>query len=155
VNTFHTVLRPNRSFPVQGSILLVTGVTLLSFVVGLVFEHIGAWPITAILMLNPLWLSAAFYLNYRSSDELERIFLDAAALTVEHVDSCHKVQRWQFNRHWVRVRLESTGEEIGYVQIGSHGRWVTVGRFLSPTKRSELAATLKAALTLSEPSWPL
>ena len=50
---------------------------------------------------------------------------------------------WQFQPYWLRVATE--GEDSRLV-ISSHGKSVTIGEFLTPDERNELADTLRAEL---------
>ena len=58
-------------------------------------------------------------------------------------------REWSFDPYWVRLKLErlgQDGEDIGNLILSSHGKYVSVGAFLSPEERAELAARLQLSL---------
>lgn len=140
------VVQPHRSLSKWGFVCLLTSISATSCVAGLFFHRAGAWPITVALTLIPIFVLIAFYLSYRSGREFERIIINHATLTIEHVSARGELNEWRFNRCWARVQLEDCGMEGSQLSIGSHGKWVVVGRFLSPSRRKEVASELKAAL---------
>ena len=143
---FDAVLRPHRSLGPHGFVILMTAVVAVSFVAGVVFLSIGAWPVPGFLGLDVLLIYAAFRVNYRAARRYETVRLDAAGLTVRAVDPKGTARTWTFDPYWVRVTVDELETGSNRVVLSSHGRYLNVGGFLTPDERSEFADALRAAL---------
>jgi len=111
------------------------------------FAAHGLWPVALFLCPTPLWLWIAFRRSYASGRLRERLRTTDRDLMVERTFPGKPPLRWTFNRYWARVILERPDEDERRLLVGSHGRFVAVGDFLSPPERSDLADTLKSALS--------
>ena len=70
---FSAVLRPHRSLHSVGFVVLMAVYGVVSFVAGVVFSMMGAWPIVAFFALDVLVLYLAFRINYaRALGEAKR-----------------------------------------------------------------------------------
>jgi uncharacterized membrane protein len=59
-----------------------------------------------------------------------------------------------FQPHWVRVDMDDPPEHESQLRLSSHGRTVTIGSFLTPDERLDLARALMAELDrLRQPSF--
>src|SRR5262245_31831490 len=83
---FRAVLAPHRSLAPQGFLLLMAAISLVSFVMGVMFAAIGAWPVFGFYGLDVLLIYVAFRLNYRSGRAYEMVELTPAVLTFTRVD---------------------------------------------------------------------
>jgi len=143
---FDAVLRPHRSLTPGGFWLLMAAIAGVSFLAGLRFWVLGAWPITAFFALDVLLVYIAFRLNFRSGRRYETITLTDDALTVQRVSPRGDAVVWRFQPYWLRVHLEETPDRDGQLMVSSHGRSLIIGSFLSPDERYEVADALNAAL---------
>jgi len=143
---FDAVLYPHRSLPPRGFLVLMLLLGGVSFAAGVSFVLIGAWPIFGYFGLDVLLVYLAFRASYRSARMHEWVRLTEDKLTVERVGQRGERRRWQFQPFWLRVVLEEQ-DETNRLVLTSHGRELTVGGFLAPQERKNLAAALKAALT--------
>ena len=144
---FDAVLRPHRSLGPQGFFILMAAVSAVSFVAGMVFFAIGAWPVPGFLGLDVLLIYIAFRINYRAARRYETVRLNRAGLTVEAVDPKGKAKSWTFDPYWVRITVDELETGSNRLVLSSHGRHLNVGSFLTPHERSEFADALRAALT--------
>jgi len=143
---FDAVLHPNRSLGERGFVLLMAGLAVLSFVGGIVFVSVGAWPVMGFLGLDVLLIYVAFRASYRTGRLVETVRLTDAALEVRRIDAYGRAAAWRVPPTWAKVDLDNAGEHDCRVVLRSHGESVVLGAFLSPPERKELAEALRAAL---------
>ena len=144
---FETVLRPHRSLSPHGFLCLMLVVAGVSFVTGVAFVMLRAWPVTGFFALDALLIYGAFRLSYRSGRMRETIRLVGDDVTIERVGVRGEVQHWRFQAFWLRIRLIEIGSRDNRLLLASHGRELAVGSFLTSDERRALAAGLDAALT--------
>jgi uncharacterized membrane protein len=143
---YEAVLMPHRSLPPGGFMALMLVLAAVSFVSGVGFVRMGAWPVTGFFGLDILLLYVAFRLNYRSARQREIVRLAGDEFTVERIGIRGDRRFWTFQPYWLRVRLVEEDDESNRLLLTSHGRTLTVGGFLSPAERRELAHDLEEAL---------
>ena len=61
--TFRAVLHPHRSLGPRGFLILMLAIGGISFVTGMVFLSMGAWPVFGFFGLDVLLVYVAFKLN--------------------------------------------------------------------------------------------
>jgi uncharacterized membrane protein len=140
------VLAPHRSLPRRGFNILMLVLGLVSFVYGLVFVILGAWPVFGFLGLDVLLIWLAFRASYRSACQSEHVRLVEESLTVERTDVRGVRRHWLFQPYWLRVIFEEEDEATNRLSIRSHGRTLPLGAFLGPAQRREFAVRLQHAL---------
>jgi uncharacterized membrane protein len=143
---FEAVLKPHRSLPPRGFFLLMLAIAGVSFVTGIGFVMMGAWPVTGFFGLDVLLLYGAFRLSYRSGRMRETIRLTGDDVTVERVSVRGEIRSWRFQAFWLRITLIEFGARGNRLLLSSHGRELAIGGFLNPDERRLLAADLDAAL---------
>lgn len=149
------VLRPHRSLSPAGFAAIMTALIAFSFIGGIVFFLAGAWPVIGFLGLDVVLVYWAFRASYTRGRDYERIVLLPGALTIERVSRKTGTERFSLQPYWLRVDLEDGPEPAMRLLLRSHGKSFTVGRFLSPQERTELAAMLREALArLRQPATP-
>ncbi len=120
---------------------------IVSFVAGVAFCLMGAWPVLAFFGLDVLVIYWAFRINFRSADATEDIVVTPSELRVRRVSHRGHLIEWSFNPLW--VQLEQTGDpEFGIERLDlvSRGRRVSIGHFLGPDEKASFAKALLAAL---------
>lgn len=145
--TFNAILTPHRSLSPFGFLVLMSLISLVSFVVGMYFLLLGAWPILGFFGLDVLLIYFAFRLNYRDGREYETIELSPANLKLTRVDKRGSQQSYEFNPYWVKVGLTEEYDGRTIMWLASHGRELVFGRFLSDDERREFVEALRGALT--------
>ena len=144
---FTALLTPHRSLSRTGFLALMLFVGGVSFVAGIAFLMMGAWPVFGFFGLDVLILYWAFRLNYRQAAAYEEIKVTASALTVRKVSHRGHMREWLLNPLWVKLDREAT-EEFGIARLFlvTRGRELTVASFLGPTEREDFAVQLGNAL---------
>jgi uncharacterized membrane protein len=143
---FRAVLSPHRSLSRAGFLLLMSAVGLVSFIAGVAFLMIGAWPVFGFFGLDVALVYAAFQLNYRAGQLCEVVAIEDGALTLTRVHPSGRRESFDFNPHWVRVRLSEGRFGRTDLKLASHGRELSFGRFLTDEQKHEFADTLRGAL---------
>ena len=143
---FRAVLTPYRSLGRTGFLVLMSMVGLVSFIAGLVFLMIGAWPVLGFFGLDVGLVWLAFKLNYRSGRQFEAIEIADGLMTLTHVDPSGRSRTTELAAIWVDVRLKQTADGRTALALASHGREHPFGAFLTDDERRELARILRGAL---------
>ena len=144
---FSARLTPHRSLNRTGFLVLMTFIGAVSFVAGIAFLLMGAWPVLGFFGLDVLVIYWAFRINFRSADATEDIVVTPSELRVRRVSHRGRLIEWSFNPLW--VQLEQTGDPefgIEHLYLVSRGRRVSVGHFLGPDEKASFAKALLAAL---------
>ncbi|MEQ9200161.1 MAG: DUF2244 domain-containing protein, partial [Rhodospirillales bacterium] len=140
------ILRPHRSLSRYGFIWLMAAVMTVYALVGGYFFSIGAWPVFGFMGAEILLLYLLFRLNYRDGRAFETVDLTQSRLAIEKVDPRGQAERHEFQPHWLRVEMDDPPERHSQLSIGSHGRSLTLGSFLTPPERLEVAGEIRAGL---------
>jgi uncharacterized membrane protein len=144
---FDAVLSPHRSLGRTGFRVLIAVFALVSAVVGVGFYLIGAWPVVGFLGLDVLLLWGALRLSYLTARRSERLRLSPEALTIRRIDPWGRVDDVRMQPpHWLRIDMDDPPRHESRLRISAHGRSVSVGNFLQPEERLEVAKALRAAL---------
>jgi uncharacterized membrane protein len=144
---YEAVLRPHRSLSPRGFLILMLAIAGVSFVTGVAFVAMGAWPVTGFFGLDAVLLYGAFRLSYRSGRVRETVRLAGDDLTVERMSVRGEVRTWRFQAFWLRLLLIEQGAERNRLLLRSHGRELAIGGFLTADERRSLAAEIDEALT--------
>lgn len=146
---FDALLTPHRSLRPQGFIVLMAAVCLISFVAGLFFFLVGAWPVVGFLGLDVVLIYFAFRINYRRARMHETLRLTRGDLTVRRVNHWGEEKSWRFQPTWLQVVIDDPPEHHSQLMLRSHGQSLAIGSFLSLEERVDLARALREALAES------
>lgn len=143
---WEAVLRPHRSLPPGGFLVLMLCLAAVSFVSGVVFVMIGAWPVCGFFGLDVLLVYVLFRLNYRGARMREVLRLEGGDLTVERISVRGERRFWRMQAFWLRVELVEAPDGGNRLLVSTHGRSLAIGGFLTPDERRALARELDTAL---------
>ncbi len=146
--SFQAELRPNHSGTIRGTHIFL-GFLLAAFIpTGVIFVFVGAWPVFGFMGGELLLLYAALRLNQRRSAVVERISISQASFTVERSDHRGSLKTWSFPPQWLRIEVLNPSRRDNCLKLHSHGESLTIGHFLTPEERLEVASVLEREL------WP-
>ena len=144
---FSATLTPHRSLGRAGFFILMLLFGGISFVAGMLFLVLGAWPVFGFFGLDVLLLYLAFRLNYWHAQAYEEVVVTPSELKVRKVSHLGRVREWVLNPLWVRldkIELEEFG--VDRLFLISHGRRLTIASFLGPDEKASFAKELTKAL---------
>ena len=152
---FSAVITPHRSLGHVGFLILMLVFGGISFVAGIMFFIVGAWPVFGFFGLDVALLYFAFRVNYRSADAYEEVTVTPSTLTVRKVSHRGAAREWQLNPLWVRLD-KVTHEEFGIERLllVSRGKNLPVGNFLGPDEKASFATALGNALSQAKRGVP-
>jgi uncharacterized membrane protein len=143
---FRAILHPHRSLGPTGFLVLMLAIGGVSFVTGMVFLLMGAWPVFGFFGLDVALVYLAFRLNYRAGRLYETVELTPETLTVTRVHPSGKRESFDFNPYWVRVLLAQAPHGRTELRLALHGREFAFGQFLTDDERREFSDALSGAL---------
>jgi uncharacterized membrane protein len=144
---FSAVITPHRSLSSTGFLVFMLCIGGLSFISGIMFLLIGAWPVFGFLGLDVLLIYWAFRANFRAARAYEEVTVTASELTVRKVNQRGGVREWTLNPVWVKLD-RIVHEEFGIERLFlvSHGRRLSIAAFLGPDEKASFAGALSSAL---------
>lgn len=137
------VLRPRRALSAGQFTGLFVGLSLATFVVAGYAYAQGNVFAPAFALLDAAFIAAVLRWVWRQGDRYEEIALDERSLEVRR--SAQAEPAFRAHPYWVRLSVD-VGAGRERVLLGSHGRQVEVGAFLSDEERRDLATQLKGLL---------
>ncbi len=145
---FSVIITPHRSLGSTGFLVLMLGIGGVSFVAGVMFLLIGAWPVFGFLGIDVLLIYWAFRINYRAARAYEEVTVTTSELTVRKVSHRGSVREWTLNPLWVRLERVAH-EEFGIERLFliSHGRRLSIAACLGPDEKASFAGALSTALS--------
>ncbi len=144
---FSAIITPHRSLNSTGFLILMLVIGGISFVSGMMFLVIGAWPVFGFFGLDVLLIYSAFRANFRAARAYEEVTVTASELTVRKVSHRGNVREWTLNPVWVRLD-RIVHEEFGIERLFlvSRGRRLPIAAFLGPHEKASFARALSTAL---------
>jgi uncharacterized membrane protein len=144
---FSAIISPYRSLSGTGFVIIMVFFGLVSFMAGVFFLTLGAWPVFGFFGLDVALLYFAFRLNYRDAAAYEEVTVTPSELVMRQVNVRGEVHEWKTNPVWTQLQRE-THEEFGIQKLFlvSHGRRLSIAGFLGPDEKESFADALAAAL---------
>jgi uncharacterized membrane protein len=148
---FSALLTPHRSLSQTGFLLLMAFICVVSFIAGVIFLSMGAWPVFGFFGIDVLAIYWAFKVNFHRATAYEEIFVTPSALHVRRVTHLGHVSEWTFNPLWVRLDVEAH-EEFGVERLAlvSRGRSLGIASFLGPDEKQSFAKALMGAMNAAK-----
>src|SRR3954447_14237979 len=144
---FSARVTPHRSLNRTGFLVLMAFIGAVSFVAGIAFLLMGAWPLLGFFGLDVLVIYWAFRINFRRATASEEITVTPSELRVRRVSHRGHVVEWVLNPLWVQLDQKVHAEfGIERLYLVSRGRRVSVGSFLGAEEKASFAKALLAAL---------
>lgn len=147
----HTVflnlrLYPHRSLTIRQFRRMMIIVGIITALSAVRFLVLGAWPVAFFFVFDAALLYYAFRLNYAAAKQYEEVQLNEDDLIVRRVSARGKEEQIRFEPYWVRLELETFGDEENRLWLRSHGKRLPLGNFLTPEERLEIKAVIEDGL---------
>jgi uncharacterized membrane protein len=149
-DAFRALLTPHRSLGPTGFLILMAALGTASFITGIVFLLMGAWPVFGFLGLDVLIVYIAFRLNYRSGRLYETVELTPERFTLTRVHPSGRQERFDCDPYWARVSLREWPDGRTALSVVSQGRELAFARFLTDGERRDFAGALRQALLAAQ-----
>jgi uncharacterized membrane protein len=144
---FSALITPHRSLGHTGFLVLMLLFGGVSFITGVMFLLIGAWPVFGFFGLDVLVFYLAFRLNNRAAAAYEQVTVSAAELKVRQVTHRGRVREWTLNPLWVRLeKIEHEEYGIERLLLVTGGRSLPIAGYLGPAEKASFAKALSEAL---------
>lgn len=137
------LLKRNCSATPRQMMGLYASLCVISLAVGGFFWAQGATLVMPFAWLELLAVGAALLAYAGHATDSERIRLEGDRLTVEHTAGRH-VERAEFAPAWVRIEPEHGDRSL--IELSGQGQRISVGRFVRPELRRQLADELRWTL---------
>ncbi len=142
---FDAVLEPHHSLSRSGFFVVILTVGAITLGFGIFFLLMGAWPVFGFLGLDIFLLWLAIKLNARALKIVERIRVTPEQVLVTR-HGPRGGESWSFNPYWLNITVNETARGKGELRLSSHGFSLSLGAFLLPAERRQLAEALRKAL---------
>ena len=138
---FSAIITPHRSLGPRGFLIFMLCLGGLSFIAGVIFVSLGAWPVFGFFGLDVLLVYFAFRANYRSARAYEEVTVTSSELTVRKVSHRGGVRQWTLNPLWVRLeRIVACGIRHRATFPGLAWPAADNRRLFEPGRKSKLRA---------------
>ena len=141
---FSALLTPHRSLNRTGFLLLMAFIGVVSFVAGLSFLLMGAWPVFGFFGLDALAIYWAFKVNFHRAAAYEEIAVTPSALHVRRVTHLGAVVRMDLQSALGAAR-QTGDEEFGVERLYSglpRAAALGIGKLSRAGRKSELCQSL-------------
>ena len=125
------------------SVAVLMGLCLLSLAIAAGFWSVGALMVMPYAGAELLAVGVALLICARHAADNESIRLAPGRLVVEYA-SGRRIERVEFTPAWVRIEPEHGDRSL--IELSGQGRKISVGRFVRPELRRQLADELRWAL---------
>lgn len=141
------LLRPTRSMTWPEAKRFILLVTAMCALIGGTAAWYGLWMVMPFSGLEALAVAAAFYVVLKEGERREYVRIEGDRLVIE-TGARDVERRYEFNRPWVRVDLRRSRyrHHPSRLFVGTHGRHVELGRFLTDGERETFSRSLINAL---------
>lgn len=143
---FRLVMTPYRSLSKPGFLIVMAFIGAVSFVTGIAFALMGAWPVLGFFGLDVVLIYWAFQRNYRSGRQLETIEIADGELRLVRTDPRGRSATTELPSAWIEVRFSEQPDGRTTIALASRGREHRFATFLTDDERREIAPVLRAAL---------
>jgi uncharacterized membrane protein len=139
------VIQPNRNLSWKTTKLVFLFLAMCLFAVAGYFFSLGAWLVTPFVGLELLVVGIGLYLQCLSAHQQETIQIAEDSIAI--ID-CKGRQLASFPRAWLKVvqTRDPKGWYPSRLFIGSHGKFVEIGKNLVESERTTLADNLRCAI---------
>lgn len=134
-------LTPHRSLSKRGFLILMAAISIVSFLTGLYFWSLGAWPVMGFFGLDILAIYLAFCWTYHTGRAREIIRIEDGMLELARISPKGEAETIQMPSFWLRVFMQHER-----LCLGSHGRIHEVGAFLALEEKQAVCQALARKL---------
>ena len=148
VDEFCIIITPHRSLGHIGFLISMTLIAVVSFIFGLLFMSIGAWPIAGFLGIDTVLIWGAFKLNYKAAEQYEVLERNGGDLILRRFIQSKEKQMIRFVKSFTRVEMfyDEEREISGPLYLATSDKRYEIANFLGTNEKLSLAAAIKSEL---------
>jgi uncharacterized membrane protein len=148
---YRFVIRPNRSLSWPQTKLVCFSLASVCLVVAILFAACGFWLVLPFAGAEVAALVMGFYLCARSGRTVEVVYIEEDRVAVEKGQP-GTLRICEFKRPWARIVLRPAriARHPSQLVVGSHGKQVQLGAFLTEDERTRLAGELERVISSEE-----
>jgi len=123
---------------------------IVCLLIGIAFSFLGIWPVLPFVGLEVVLIGLCLWVSACDCHVMEVIRISYYSVSVKK-SGTQRPRSWKFNRAWSQIRLEDSHlrQHQSRLLIGSHGKLVQCGGFLTEQERRLLAKNLKTAIPIT------
>lgn len=146
---FRFILRANRSASWLQNKVFFAVLAFVSLTIATGFSVLGFWPVLPFAGAELAFLGICLWWTACRADTTEVVDIDEQTVAVQRGRNAPQ-QRWSFQRAWAQIRLVRSFTHLhpSRLFIGSHGRNVQLGAFLTESERRAFAKQLRSAVRM-------
>ena len=144
---FRAEIKPNSSTSSRNLVVIVICLAVVCLTIALSFFSLGLWLVLPFAGLEIFVVGIAVGYTIRRAEDCETILIDEREVVVTQRRG-RSTHEQKFHKYWTRVRLltGATALQPSRLEIGSHGKYIEIGRDLTQQNKQELAASLNQCL---------
>lgn len=144
---FDATLKPNVALSPRAFMIIMGLVGAMSFLGGMLFLSMGAFPVIGWFGLDALAIWFAFRKNFQNLKEETSVRITAEDITLEHSRPGHELKRVSLPTAFTRLSLVYPDRRPSEIRL-AHGQLAyVIGRFLTPRERKSLHQAMQLAIT--------
>ena len=144
---FDATLTPNTALSPRAFLVVMGLVGLFSFVGGMMFLQLGAFPVIGWFGLDALAIWFAFRKNFQNLKQETRITVTAEQIALSHTQPGAEPREASLPTTFTRISLEHPDRKPSELRLAHAQTTYVIGRFLTPGERKSLHDALKAAIS--------
>ncbi len=141
------VLEPPRSLSPRGFNRVMAVLGLMSFLTGLLFLSLRAWPVIGFMGLEMLALWLVFRFSFRAQSARTYIRVTAETVDLRKVDGWGRERRACLASPFARVEFDRQAAGPHALRVAASAKAYIVGEFLTPRERESFARRLAQAIS--------
>ena len=138
---FSLILHPHRSLSPRAFMILMLSISVVSFVAGMVFLLMGAWPVFGFFGLDVLLIYLAFRFNFKSGRRCEIVEIVGNDIRIRQIDPDGGEKQQSFAAYWSRPDIRKDR-----LYLNCRGESIEIGSFLIEEEKTEIKGELDLAL---------
>ena len=139
-------LRPNRSLSPKAYLLVMLLIISISFIAGILFVSMGAFPVLGFFGLDALLIWLAFRSNFRALKQETHVRVSAETIDLSHHRPGQKSVHVVLPTCFTRLELSQAPRRPSELRLSYRDQSWVIGRFLTPSERRDFRQALESAI---------
>ncbi len=143
---FDAELTPNRALSPKAFLIIMGLVGGVSFIAGLSFLRLGAFPVLGFFGLDALLIWLAFRASFRGQSQRTQIKITADRIDLRHQTAGRPDKTACLPTAFTRVELVLPDRKTSELRLSHARTTLRIGAFLAPSERRTLKRALEKAI---------